>query len=302
MKKLLTIIVTSAALTACGTSEVMKSGDNTFTVQSQYGSVNGSWARAESEARTKATDFCAQTGQQAIVLNESKAGVLGWSPQSSTVTFRCTVNIAAISKTVQDECSNALATSELDVIRDKVELIRATNDSPVPFAIATNNQFPTLAERTAIAKWAKIREECMAKMDAAINEPAVGTPLQITFTQQLRSFRTQTGARVSELIVALYQSKLSYGEFAQKREEITAKIAAAEREFRASVLLADRDIQMRSQQLAQQQLQNNLSAWSTYMQSVNARQPQTVNVNGQIRLQSNCRSTVVGNTATTNCN
>ncbi len=60
--------------------------------------------------------------------------------------------------------------------------------------------------------------------------------------------------------------------------------------------MADRDAQMRAEQIAQQQLQNNLSAWSSYMQSVNARQPQTIN------LKSNCTTSKIGNVVTTNCN
>ena len=42
---------------------------------------------------------------------------------------------------------------------------------------------------------------------------------------------------------------------------------------------------MQAQQLAQQQFANSLAAWFTYMQAVNARQPQTVHINETIRVQ-----------------
>jgi len=44
---------------------------------------------------------------------------------------------------------------------------------------------------------------------------------------------------VSELIVAVYQAKLTYGEFAQKRYEIARDTPAAERQYREAVLIAD---------------------------------------------------------------
>ena len=112
----------------------------------------------------------------------------------------------------------------------------------------------------------------------------------------------EAAARVGQLIVALYQQKLTFGEFAQKRYEITREAASAEQEFRRSTQLADQQRQMQAQQLAQQQFQNNLIAWSAYMQSVSARQAQTVHLDGSIRAPTHCISQQVGNTVSTNCN
>jgi len=42
---------------------------------------------------------------------------------------------------------------------------------------------------------------------------------------------------------------------------------------------------MQAQLLTQQQFANRLAALSTYMQAVNARQPQTVHIDGTIRVQ-----------------
>jgi hypothetical protein len=70
--------------------------------------------------------------------------------------------------------------------------------------------------------------------------------------------------------VALYQQNLTYGEFPKKRYEITRDAAAAERQYRQSTLLADQQKRMHAQQFAQPQFANNLAAWSTYMQAVNA--------------------------------
>jgi hypothetical protein len=109
--------------------------------------------------------------------------------------------------------------------------------------------------------------------------------MEVAFLQQDHSFGREEGARVGELVVALYQQKLTYGEFAHKRYEITRDANSAELAFRQSELNADRQRQVQAQQLAQQQFANNLAAWSVYMQSVNARQPQTVHIDGTIRVQ-----------------
>jgi hypothetical protein len=289
-------------LSACGTGEVREVSPSTFVVSSQYGSLNGSWDRAQQEANAKAMQYCEAKGEQFILIDEKRAGVLGYSPQSSTITFSCGPDTRALLQTNQAQCKDDTLTPELDPIRHKVELHREFPESPPPFEIASNDTFPSEAERKVIARWATIREECDKRYDATSKIPASATPLQVAFLQQDRSFGEEARGRVGGLIVTLYQQKLTYGEFAQKRYEITREAAAAERQYRQATLISDQQRQMQAQQMAQQQFQNNLMAWSTYMQAVSARQPQTVHLDGSVRLQSNCTSQRIGNTVTTNCN
>jgi len=61
--------------------------------------------------------------------------------------------------------------------------------------------------------------------------------------------------------------------------------SAAELAFRQATLEHDQQRQMQAQQLAQQEFSNRLATWNAYMQAVNARQPQTVHVDGTIRVQ-----------------
>ncbi len=288
-------------LTACGTAGVTRNPNSTFTVSAQYGSLNGSWDRAQREAMQKAQEHCEQLGLQYNFMNEARSGVVGWSPQVSAITFTCSKKTAELLKVADEECKNDFATTELDPIRNKVELIRKSAESSVPFDIASNDKYPTEQELVAIGKWAKLREVCVERNRQITEVEVVGlTPLQQTYTQQMRGYSDQMQARVGELIVALYQSKLSYSEFALKRYEITRSIVAAQRDYRTATLMADRDSQMKAQQIAEQQMQNNLMLWSTYMQSVNARQPQFHN--SDVRLRTNCTSNRIGQVVTTNCN
>lgn len=302
MMKIISSILMLGLLAGCGATPIREISPSTYSSQAQYGSLNGSWDRAQQEATANAKAFCTAKGQTFIFISEQRTGVYGWSPQSSTITFTCGADTNALLQSALSQCEEDMKTPELDPIRIKVELIRTSPDSPVPFAIATNDSFPTEVERKAIAKWATIREGCVNRSEAAFSIPPSATPLQVTQIQQDRSFEHAMTARVNDLIVSLYQQKLTYGEFAKKRYEITMAAADAERQFRLSVQIADRQKQMEAQQLAQQRFQNSLMEWSIYQQSVNARLPQTVHLDGSVRVQSNCFSQRIGNTVNTNCN
>jgi hypothetical protein len=296
-----TLIFLALILSACGAGQVVQNpNSNALTVTAKNGLLTGGWNQSTVDATDKAVAHCSALGQKYFFLNESRTGSPGWTPLESTITFRCGADNAQLIKETQDQCKEEMKNPELDPIKAKVELYRSINEGSVPFEIATNNTFPTAKEKSAIAKWAKIRESCVSRSTGFMSDAAkVGTPLQNSFIEQEISFSRQIQARVGELIVALYQGKLTYGEFSQKRYEMVENIASAERAYRAATLQSDRDIQIQGQQAAQQaqlqQQQNNLIAWQTYMQSVNARQPQTV------RLQSNCTTSRIGNTASTNC-
>lgn len=289
-------------LSACGTGEVFQASPSTFVVSAQYGSLNGSWDRAQREATAKGMKYCEAKGEQFVLIDEKRAGVYGYSPQSSTITFSCAPDTSALLQSAQAQCKDEMLAPELDPIRHKVELYRESPESAPPFEIASNDTFPTESDRPVIAKWATIRDECIKRSEAVSNIQPSATPLQVAFLQQDRAFGKELGGRVGELIVALYQQKLTYGEFAQKRYQISREAAAAERQFRQTTLIADQQRQMQVQQLAQQQFQNNLMAWSTYMQAVNARQPQTIHLDGSVKVQKSCTTQYIGNQAYTNCN
>jgi hypothetical protein len=182
---------------------------------------------------------------------------------------------------LEAQCKAQMDTAELDPIRQKVELYRSAGGGAPPFAIASNDTFASDAERPVIAKWAALRDDCQRRSLALLVAPSSANQMQAAVFQQDVAFGKNAAANVEELIVALYQQKLTYGEFAQKRYWITSEAAAAELSYRQSVIERD---QQRQLQL-QQQFANTLAAWGTYIQAVNSRQPQTVNINGTIRVQ-----------------
>jgi hypothetical protein len=108
-------------LVGCGTSEVVKGPNSTYTVSAQYGSLNGSWGRASQEAMQRAQFFCDVKDEKFVFLGEQRDGVLGWSPQVSTITFRCGENRRSLisekkdtnSATKNDSISSKLNPSDI---------------------------------------------------------------------------------------------------------------------------------------------------------------------------------------------
>src|SRR5258708_15195542 len=117
-------VVSLVALAACGTGEVRQKDPSTYVVYSQYGSLNGSWDRAQKEATAKGTKFCSEKGQQFVLIDEKREGVVGFSPQSSTITFSCAPDTSAAIQAASGQCKDDLQTPELHAIRHKVKLFR----------------------------------------------------------------------------------------------------------------------------------------------------------------------------------
>jgi hypothetical protein len=92
----LAVLSTVTLLPGCGTTPVNELAPNIFSVTAQYGVLNGSWDRAQREAVAKARDYCAAKRETYVFLDEQRAGVLGASPQSSTITFSCRPGSAAM--------------------------------------------------------------------------------------------------------------------------------------------------------------------------------------------------------------
>jgi hypothetical protein len=179
------------------------------------------------------------------------------------------------------ECKASMETTELDPIRHKVELYHEPGDQPLPFEIATNDNFPSNEDRPAIAKWASLRDECIRRVDAVQMVPQGANAVQTAVVTQLRAFANQTAGYVTELMISLYQQKLTYAEFGRKVNEL----GKAQGAFNLAMQQANAGSNNAQQQLqdlqaSQQQFTDTLDAFAKYVQTVGARKPKTVHVKG----------------------
>jgi hypothetical protein len=264
----------------CATSDVVSTGPQSFSLSATR---CGICAPVTSYVTEQAGNYCQSKNKQLVVRNITSNNMQPMFPGSATINFSCvSQSDPNMAKVVFDECKKDYERPDLNPIRGKVEIVRDNLDAPPPFAMASNEDFPTDVERQAIEKWANLRDACITRQRAARHVSEAATALQATVAERDTAYYDEVTAKVSALIVALYQRKMTYGEFAEKRYEFSRDGAAAEREYRQAMLNADQQLGMQAQQLAQQNFQNKLAVWSTYLQAVNARQPQTV-----VRVQQN---------------
>ena len=92
------VLLAFVMLGGCGTTDVIKRVDDTYTVSSQYGSLNGSWDRAAKDAMDKAIVFCDGRREKILVVKELRDGVYGFSPQRVDIFFKCVNDTATTNR------------------------------------------------------------------------------------------------------------------------------------------------------------------------------------------------------------
>jgi hypothetical protein len=102
-------------------SDVVQTSPTTYSVSADFGSLNGSWDRAKDEATAKATEFCKAKGQPVALLDEKRSGILGWTPQKSTITFACRQNPSTTADAANAECNEKHKRGELKSLKETVE-------------------------------------------------------------------------------------------------------------------------------------------------------------------------------------
>jgi hypothetical protein len=208
------------------------------------------------------------------------AALLGCASVQNGNALREIQDLRASQRAATEQCWADMSTPELDPLRSKVEIPKKIPDAAPPFSILANDTFPDEVDRSLILKWAALRDVCIARVVKTLSVPAhADINLQLVLQAEY-SVVKGSGEGLDELLVALYHQKLTYGEFAKKRYELGRDEVEALHAIQQSA--ADRDEARRAQ--AQQQFANTLTAWSAYMQAVNARQPQSLLINGTIQV------------------
>jgi hypothetical protein len=117
------------------------------------------------------------------------------------------------SHAIRQSCTQRVQTDrDLDPIRTKIELYRTAMSGAPPPAMLADQSRPSPEERIAIEKWNSIREACVLEM--------------LSLRANLEPLR-QANERMGLLVAALYDGRLTYGQFAAERMKISDRMFAA---------------------------------------------------------------------------
>lgn len=186
---------------------------------------------------------------------------------------------------------------QLNVISTKLALESVSEQT---FVMLTNTNKPNDAEKTAISLFADLRKECFKTYD----KTQVSTPLAI------KSVDNSARSAIENLLVMLYNDKLTYGEFAKARQEIVnalnsaiveidkeLRTNAANANARAEQIAIQRTAAIAAMQNANAAIQNAI----TNQNAVEALKNQAPTIQFQSPKGIHCTSQKFGGSVTTDC-
>lgn len=151
------------------------------------------------------------------------------------------------------DCFNKLSNEQsLIIITGKVTVDEKKRNS---LDILANNSVPTESEKTAIKQWSNMRAECYALVNA-FNVKA-GVPAS------LLALYESTKTAEDNLLVMLYNGAITYGDFAQKRQDIRDDSVTAEAKIKEALAEQSAEAQAQANQLAIKAKQTNLAEIQT---------------------------------------
>jgi len=115
---------------------------------------------------------------------------------------------------------------DLDPIRSKIELSRSGISGAPPPAMLADRSRPTQEEKVAIGRWEAIREACVQQeiqYGLSLTLPANLEPLR----NKLLTTGRETNQRTGLLVAALYDGRMTYGEFAAARMKNTDEMVGS---------------------------------------------------------------------------
>jgi hypothetical protein len=117
------------------------------------------------------------------------------------------------SRAILQSCTQRVQTDrDLDPIRTKIELYRTAMSGAPPPAMLADQSRPSPEERIAIAEWNSIREACVQE--------------ELSLRPNLEPLR-QANERMGLLVAALYEGRLTYGQFVAERMNTSDRMFAA---------------------------------------------------------------------------
>lgn len=233
--------------------------------------------------------------QNQCVSSYLSQGYVKTTPEAIQAQEKAKKDSTDIFRSSYEACRNNMASNpELALISGKIAL--AGPDAQT-FAMLSNKEKPTEAEKTQIARYFDERKKCVEIANKY--RSSFGWPPSLTLIE------SASNSAFDNLLVALHGGSLTYGDYARIRKEIQNNTASAsiqaEDELKKNAADSAARAQMIANQnaIAQAQLTQAFAATqaSTAMMIQANKPPPTINVN----THSHCTSMAVGNQVNTNC-
>ena len=192
------------------------------------------------------------------------------------------------SKSKIQACFDALTNSSaLDSIRGRIALDSANNQA---FSMLTDSNKPILQEKQAILAWGNGRDRCFALQRTENSAQDVNPQIMAV----LDTYATSQ----QNILAQLYMEKITYGDFAAKRQAIATTTNEALTGIQGELQKRSAEARDRARQIAAQAEQNTIAAINSIsqnmqMQQQNMIQQQKINqntmrINVPQRLQTTC--------------
>src|SRR5215510_9643689 len=191
---------------------------------------------------------------------------------------------------VRQRCEALMSDPALNPIRDKVGLYGPDHQT---FAMRTNTEYASAAEKPVIALWAQKRDQC----------EVMNRPIWAKAPVQMAAVTNATKQVVDSMIAELYVGNITYGELANRRAKNAAEYRTTLANIQQALAVHNQQAQFQAQQLANQAIAN----WNTQMQTQALqqmqRQTQTQALQPMLRQSNsiNCTSNQIGSSTYTNC-
>lgn len=195
----------------------------------------------------------------------------------------------ASSKSKIQACFDTLTSSNtLESIRGKIALGSANNQT---FSMLTDSSKPTSQEKQAILAWGNGRDQCFA-LQRTENIAQDVNP-------QIMAVLDTYAASQQNILAQLYMEKITYGDFAAKRQAIATTTNEALAGIQAELQKRSAEARDRARQIAAQAEQNTIAAINSISQSM---QMQQQNMMVQQQISQNAMRINVPQRLQTTCN
>jgi hypothetical protein len=176
------------------------------------------------KAQDEADKICRPNNQIAINIRGTTRPEFDFKPYFvAEMVYQCGQDTKKLSDENTEKCLAELNIPELEILKGKVQFDRRLTPSA---SIISNETYPNNDEKLAIGKWIQLREECNRRTNLIFSKE-----VKFGLMYELRTIEERTSEFGNQLVLALYNEQITFGEFARKRQELNENVSEVIREL-----------------------------------------------------------------------